>query len=1254
MRFRSKDELGNDWSPYAYNKGDKSNSAPNVVKKERPFSNFDFALMTRAEIDFLEKLANGKNPYPKSALKEYGQSVRGYKQDSNQWEFVQLFRPEVLQNSLNWAPLNEELVNGGSISGQQKEYDDFYQALFPIDKEEKYEGQRPDQFVLNWYRFNRKGPFSTPLGQQTNPDNLIVGNLDKFITAGVDPNLKPDHPFYGRIIPPRELVYYIRRKYGISSAPDQTNEGNRSEFKPYYNQFLFQNDFSVEANAYWIGSNLKNKVFKDRIKDTNIPAAIKSANGGRTLSEQAFITRSMQWELFKKPDNFGISVLNDRTQLELGWFLNELYNSINTQKLFAHRRSISMLNELHTWGGALDRGLKSGNIIPVFAEVTKKGEESKILSDQDHIFLQRKMNVSVLASKNPEYNKVKIIQYISNIPEDVSKKRNIPDYKYHVRPWNREVGTFRTSGVGGPLFISPEYSSDFSSGECLDDKSRYFMRNLVRPLIDDFVNPSKYSESSDKNEESVYLTISEMEKRISKELPFLETALSNRDYNALKNITKNINQTGSQITGTGVESIARENIEKYLKESGIDYKIYGVKKNATSSIYVSIFSLGFVHYLFEKIKKLDESSRIFNIAKLLGTERFAKFNIIQHTLGHYAHSIHVFEEFAEPLLVGFKVVAALANVSLYKDTASVIGLTKEVTLGLLALENVYKTTIARALFPGLTKAGASLFWVAIMIGIGLWVDEIVSNVRQKDKQEKFRKLLEEAHKLGYIEGVYAETGGEIRISKKETKNIRLSETQSPEKIGNDISYENSFIISKEELMGPKGHRIFWDRISKNSIECETLLDIAGKPKTVIGQLTQGRYNSLLNMAPTQKDYGVFTDDSRYNVDGGINVIIPGSRNKSSSDKKFPYINAPLCNQYKVSPNFKYTREIIQYDTNLIDYLNGFKQSSEFQIIGASPLGGSIVKYSQKPVLEGKPPTDKEKVWLIRKKYGLDLINPEAGNNCCNTRKPINSATVSDTQNFPSDNIRLDSQKQFLTGEPNQVAIVGTDGKVKNELRYKVGCEYLVDLADPDVINKLREICSKKEEIPKDDKTSGKKTSKSPSGKNNTPVLSYNDQLNNEVQNMNLVNYLTQMGTSNQQLYREKGGDGATAGTNDQLPSLMGSPRFGQKASVEVFAQNQSSAPTTGVSQWLVGFATMDIHADLVNFINTLATAFATSYDGNPVPSNRIDVAALGTQIGSSNYFQWTPYGELPTETESARTMDGTFGTPNQTPPRTRG
>jgi hypothetical protein len=1243
-RFRASDELGNDWSPLSYKEG----NATNVKRRENAFYNFNFSLMTRTEVNFLHSLAEGKNPYPKSALKEYNRNVpngtltnRNAKHNSNNWEFVQLFEPEVLQNALNWAPLDQELYGPtDKLNEQINEYKDFYSGIFPLDKNERYGGQQPDVFILGARRVRRSSadPFSTPSGEQIKRENLIVGNLDRFIKAGIDPDLPKSDPFYGRIIPPRELVYYIRRKYGISSAPNQTSvevervgkNGNRSEFKQYDNQFLFLDrpTFSAtrsEIQAYdWALQRIdtkRNRNFKD-IRDGNEIGLGRSyvTGGGKTLSEQAFIDRSGQWKISKRN-----SRLSDQ---KIGYWIDLCYNSLNTQKLFAHQRAILIIDELNKWGKVVYRGLKSGDIIPVVVDIAKKGEESTILSTEDHSLKESKLTSTILSMKQKEYQPApsKVIQYISNIPSDVYGKKNIKDREYHIRPWN-EYG-----GAIGPLFTRPEYSSDFDSPDSSDcnvvSGDRYFMRNLIRPKIQNMLNPTLYSDLSDKNEFALYLTLSELNSRLLKELPFLESPLLNKDYSAIRNISINLDKNGKPINTSGVvtSDASKKDIKEYLNSTGFDYSLYKLKKQLVPYIIGTIAGLALAHELFHSIEQgiKNQQGVFFRLASILDENTF----ITSSKIGHVAHSlsdgIHAFEKYLEPVLVGFKVVSALANVSLYNDTASYVALVKEISLGGLALENVFKETLRRVIV-----GGSNLLWVGIILGISLWVDSITTNIRQKEKQEKFKKLFDEAHRKGYIEGVYAESGGDVRILKKDVKGLKLSSSSTSTSVGEPTSYEDSYIKNNQELMGEKGKRLFWDRISKNPIDCKTLLEIAGSPKSTPGSLLVGKYNSLLNQAPNQKDYGVFTLNKDFSVDGSRNILIPGSYTQTTSDRIGPpYINAKLASGIEF--NFKYTRlgKNIQNDTDLTGYLTGVKEKSEGKVVsiripGEVPGGGSIV-YKLYPYIGA--PTNKEKVWLIRKKYGLDLINPEAGFNCCNAKKPIDSQTP--PIGFPSSNIKGDSDKPFLTGTPAL--------KIGAKQTYRVGCEYLVDLADPAVINKLREICSKKKEVDKKDKTPNKKTSTSPKKKTNTPVLSYTREINEEVTNNVLINYITQVGNSAQTLYQQKGGDTATAGTDDPSTSVNALPRFGQKAAVELFAQSSSPVPSTSVSRWLVGFATMDIHSDLRRFVNTIGTSWASSHSSNPVNPDKIDNGALDTPI------------------ESNGTIDSTFGTATQGPPRTRG
>ena len=1067
-----------------------------------------------------------------------------------------------------------------------------------------YGGQRPEIFILNWYRKERPagGPFSTkPSDANRTPDNLVVGNLDKFIKAGIDPNLKPDHIFYGRIIPPRELVYYIRRKYGISSAPDQ-QKNYKIGFKQYHNQFLFDNKLSPtteRANDILRGykwalnrididrTGLLDRNFEQRRTADDINAGwFPVMNGGETFSEQAFINRTQQYNISIENSTYG-----DRKQI-VDYWLELCYNSINTQKLFAHWRAIQIIDEINKWGGVVDRGLKSGNIIQVDAEIAKKGEESKILTPADHSKNQGKMNPTILALK--QETKPKVIQFISNIPSNPHKQK-IEDVEYHTRSWNEK------RGEDEPLFQQPEFSSDFDDPDVsgCDKGNPYFMRNLIRPKISHLLNPTKYHYHSDKDEAAMLLTLMEVQNRLTKDPPFLNGSLLNKDYAVIRDISINLDAGGKPIGDAAA-------IEKYFKKNGIDYKIYSLKKDLAPYLYATVFGLGLAHsfsHLVATAFELRQGSML-SMIKGIGRQMWAKDLAVASKWHSYANGIRAFEKVFEPIAVGFKVISAIASYQVYGDDAARLAVIKEVSVGGLALENVFFGGVAKQLF-----AGSTLIWTGILIAISLYVDTIIENIRERDTEDKFKNLFKEAHAKGYIEGVYAETGGELRILKKDVKNIRLSSTVSSlpvdqlPPVGETQSENDSFIRSDEELMGPKGNRLFWERISKNPKECEALLKIAGEkihPPLIPG-ISTPRYNPLLNQAPNQKDYGVFTTDRKFGIDPP-DIFMPGSYNRASKDSSFVYINAPLANGKRF--NFKYTRAAnnIQSNTDLVKYLTGIEESSEGVVITVlTPVGQKetlkLVLYTQKT-----PTTDKEKVWLIRTKYGLSLLNEKAGADCCNAKKPINSDIS--PKNFPSDNINYNSDNSFLTGKSAQVR--GTTGEPKPN-KFAVGCEYIVDMASSVVIDKLKEICGKKKEVDPTDKTPHKKTI-TPTPKT-SPVRTYDKETDKLVEQKLLNNYTKQVGDSATTLNRLKG----ISGVNDPSATVNSHPRFGQKADVEIFKQKKDGPPAGSVSAWLANLATMDIHGDLKRFANTLATAWATSHSSKPVDNNKINYfAALDT------------------------------------------
>jgi hypothetical protein len=1212
MRFVGTDELGNDWSW-----SDKN--APNVKRKERAFSHFDFALMTRAEIDFLWKLANGFYPYPESSTKQYGISGgvgRGYAKYSDVYVSYLKSNSKRLQAFLNWAPLNEEIEQiSVSITGAGIE------SGVTLDSEE---------FILSFYAKNG-GPDGS---FNTSADGLIIGNLDQFIKSGIDPYLPKDHPFYGKIIPPRELVFYIRRKYGIGAAYDQTYDGSGTpQFKTYKSEFLFTEEYSISdrLESKFALNRIRNPFINPTILNiagnpTKYPIRGKDVGGGQSLSEQAFLIKSQQYNLYKD----GILMQDSSVKSLANNLLSKSYDSLNTQKLHAHWRACKMVDELNKWAEVIQRGVKNGDIIPVVSEITKRGSESKILSEDEHKLMDQFTTVNVLAAKSSKESPTFGLQYISNIPYDVEQKKHIQDYEYHKRSWNERGGY---DGVS-PLFIRPELSSDYVTSECDLEKSTYFMRNLILPHIEKYVSPAYYSEESDKDDASYFLTLIELQKRLTKEYPLVQNGLTNKDYDTLKSLTINVNSNKNfekiiQNSDQSFDVESKRIIDEYLKKSGLDAKIYKLKKNLNASILATIAGLSLVHEVAHGIEhhgmhyKPNYFMKLFSQA--IGVD-YTDTSKILHSAHLYGHAAHIIEGFIEVPAVALKIASAIAQVSMYGDTASYIALTKEVVLGGLGIESaLFGGTVPRIL-------GISGFaWTLIIIGVSLWVDQIVSNVRQDYKQDKFRKLLKEAHDAGYIEGVYAETGGTIRIKKEDVYNIRLrrdeqisnSEAAADEPAFGPPIVSSNYVQSNEELMDAKGKRFFWDRIAKNPIECQTILEIAKKQRD--GQ----RYNPILNSAPNTSDYGVFTENAIHAI-GGIkrNFAVPGGSQTSIGDRYYPYIHARFLAASGVKPQFKYSRMSIGIDTDLTSFFNGTREPSEFLV---NSVGFKSSKSSEKI-------SDKEKIWLIRKKYGLDLINTDAGENCCNAKLMTNDISIPEPiTNRIKDgyvNKRL-SVNKFLTGKPTQ----GKDLSTGKQL-FDVGCEYVVDLASPEVISKLEQICSAKKEIPKNDATRNKKISQAISPKTNLPVPTYTPSIDEYVTNRINLNYIDETGKSAKRMFDEKGGE--SSGQRDVLPSDSPLPRFARKADVTELGIQTGPISTNSISRFLAEFATMDIRSDIRFAINTLASYWATSTSSDPIDqkgSGEIHKGSLNTPL----------LPNIRLETPSYRTEPGRSGTPSNIP-----
>lgn len=396
----------------------------------------------------------------------------------------------------------------------------------------------------------------------------------------------------------------------------------------------------------------------------------------------------------------------------------------------------------------------------------------------------------------------------------------------------------------------------------------------------------------------------------------------------------------------------------------------------------------------------------------------------------------------------------------------------------------------------------------------LVVTEILDSVELDEKREKLKNLFNEAFDGGYIEGPYVQSAGMIRIKKAPDGRLPVSYDQD----GSPIEYQNIknseppvFIKTYEDLMGDVGESNFWRHLScEDAKELKAIIDRNGISNGPFGFYDQTKLNSaqrITDIGPNRLDFGVHTRDKSKSIDGqNLSVFsIPIQYEPISQSEPVPYINVKLLfdnlktkdGKFSFYPNFKYTRlsDAIQKNTPLSDYFNGkygIELSNIEKGISLNDTTPPFVFFERKDIpLTTTGISDKEKIYLIRKKYGLDAVNDIFGVGCCNMNKIIDNDDDNIKNIVFAEPYNPDGGNRLNDGIENRVWTpwietrnLNISDKRRNSLtrwywtqtasltgdktNYEYqGCEYKVTLSTQEVYNKIVDRineCSNQNEI----------------------------------------------------------------------------------------------------------------------------------------------------------------------------------------------
>jgi hypothetical protein len=305
--------------------------------------------------------------------------------------------------------------------------------------------------------------------------------------------------------------------------------------------------------------------------------------------------------------------------------------------------------------------------------------------------------------------------------------------------------------------------------------------------------------------------------------------------------------------------------------------------------------------------------------------------------------------------------------------------------------------------------------------------------------------------------------------------------------------EDYIIKSYDDLMGKNGESLFWSHLSCE--DARILKQIIDKDRQKFKSYRMSSNFTgpipdinpaprVVDVAPNHFDLGIHTSDREQSFDIFNNLIkeLFKQYDPYFLHEGIPYTNAKLINDLYFEWILENKTELVrnQGETKILEFLPNYKYARDANTIKSSDSlskyftgthKSGVTEFGIKKLILTVPPylsihkvnnplwstgiSDSEKVYLIRKKYGLDLVNPNFGKGCCFMEKLIDTEKDYNDMNWPNDGIvRSDWESNLSPNSP----------KIKSLTRYKdvssgkeiQGCEYQVTLSTEEVYQKLIE------------------------------------------------------------------------------------------------------------------------------------------------------------------------------------------------------
>lgn len=387
-------------------------------------------------------------------------------------------------------------------------------------------------------------------------------------------------------------------------------------------------------------------------------------------------------------------------------------------------------------------------------------------------------------------------------------------------------------------------------------------------------------------------------------------------------------------------------------------------------------------YLYEpRTGKVAINKQYSIIAKFFkGTKQWVFWVILSivilfELVGLWNHALHdlmqILAAIFESLLVGFK---SAANISLEYWTRLLIDL----LAGIIGLTLSFKYQLP---------------WVGIGLTVIIFTSYLFYDGSKELKyRENFLKLVEEATVKNVIEGPYVQSDGVVEIPKNKNGQIPIKTKYNKNTKTWENEYDTFQVVSTEPqtieeinrqflLPGGDGDKKFFNQLTCD--EKNQILRIANAnadPNT--GELRGGKYNPILNSSPNHYDVGAFnlvdslqTEPAGFGVDAyGFYIAFPHWENQTiieDETRRLTKTNRGTAENKTSTVTFRYFLSKIERSDDLSPYFKKQKEPTlaDFKVILTRNAG----KIAKKIYDKTKPLTDKEIIWLIRRKYKLDRV-----------------------------------------------------------------------------------------------------------------------------------------------------------------------------------------------------------------------------------------------------------------------------------------